>query len=272
MILKMFSVFIYKLYYSYKINEVKLNRGHWMLKLSILHNINYSTKLRVSILLSNSYFAVFWILYFICLEINSQNLRSDYSVLKKYDSILEFKNNFKLNQSKQKNSIKWLSILPSINYDIDNQTFNIGISFSNFSRYYQQKQRNKIELQKLEASLQEASARKVSNLEELIFDFESKYNIILLDTSLLATSRQLFQITRGKYINKEIPIEDFLKAKISISTKYKSLIKQCHSLEKVARKIYAICQLSEPNSRIINLKKLLTQEEKNLGSLRASPQ
>ena len=206
-----------------------------------------------------------------CVKLNSQNLRSDFDVLEKYDSILKYKNNLKLNQLDQKNNLKWLSILPSFNYDIDSQTFNVGISFSNFSRYYQQKQRNKIELQKLAASLQEASARKVSNLEELIFDFESKYNIIVLDTSLLGTSRQLFQITHGKYINQEIPIEDFLKAKISISTKYKSIIKQCNSLEKVARKINSICQLSEPNSRIINLKKLLTQEEKNLGSLRAKP-
>ena len=111
----------------------------------------------------------------------------------------------------------------------------------------------------------------MSVLEELIFDFESKYNIIVLDTSLLKTSRQLFQITHGKYINHEIPIEDFLLAKISISKKYKSLLKQCHSLEKIARKIYAICQLNEPNRLIINMKKLLTQEEKNLGSLRAKP-
>ena len=194
-----------------------------------------------------------------------------YSQIIDYKKSLEIKNDNVIKKFEQKNNLKWLSILPSFNYDIDNQSFNVGISFSNFSRYYQQKQRNKIELKKLEASLQEASARKVSNLEELIFDFESKYNIIVLDTSLLGTSRQLFQITHGKYINQEIPIEDFLKAKISISTKYKSLIKQCHSLEKVARKINAICQLSEPNSRIINLKKLLTQEEKNLGSLRAKP-
>ena len=211
------------------------------------------------------------LLFFICLEINSQNFRSDFKALQKYNSTLEYSNNVRLKKFEEKNNIKWLSILPSINYDIDNQTFNVGISFSNFSRYYQQKQRNKIELQKLAASLQEASARKVSYLEELIFDFESKYNIILLDTSSLNLSRQLFQITHGKYINQEIPIEDFLKEKISISTKYKSIIKQCNSLEKVARKIYEICQFSEPNSRIINLKKLLTQEEKNLGILRVKP-
>ena len=194
-----------------------------------------------------------------------------YSQIIEYKKSLEIKNDNVIKKFEQKNNLKWLSILPSFNYDIDNQSFNVGISFSNFSRYYQQKQRNKIELQKLAASLQEASARKVSNLEELIFDFESKYNVILLDKSLLETNRQLFQITHGKYINHEIPIEDFLKAKISISTKYKSIIKQCNSLEKVARKINSICQLSEPNRRIINLKKLLTQEEKNLGSLRAKP-
>ena len=194
-----------------------------------------------------------------------------YSQIIEYKSKLELNNNKVIKSFEQKNSFKWLSTLPSFNYDIDSQSFNVGISFSNFSRFYVQKQRNKIELQKLAASLQEASARKVSNLEELIFDFESKYNVILLDKSLLETNRQLFQITHGKYINHEIPIEDFLKAKISISTKYKSIIKQCNSLEKVARKINSICQLSEPNRRIINLKKLLTQEEKNLGSLRAKP-
>lgn len=194
-----------------------------------------------------------------------------YSQIIEYKTSLELNNNKVIKSFEEKNNHKWLSILPSLNYDIDSQTFNVGISFSNFSRFYVQKQRNKIEVKKLEATLQDASARKVSNLEELIFDFESKYKIILLDTSSLNLSRQLFQITHGKYNNQEIPIEDFLKAKISISTKYKSLIKQCNSLEKTARKIKAICQLNEPNRRIINLKKLLTQEEKNLGSLRAKP-
>jgi len=58
------------------------------------------------------------LLFFICLEINSQNFTSDFKALQKYNSMLEYSNNVRLKKFEEKNNIKWLSILPSINYDL----------------------------------------------------------------------------------------------------------------------------------------------------------
>ena len=193
------------------------------------------------------------------------------SQIVEYKKSIELNNIEILSDFKNNNVNKWLSIIPNIGYDINNQSFTVGLSLSQFTNHLMHKQRNKIEFQKLAASLHEASESKVYNLESLLFEFETNYNIILLDTTSLNISRQLFQINHGKYKNLEITTEDYLNKYMNISDKYRSIIIQCNRIEKTARQIKAVCEHEEPLNRIVNLKKLLTQEKKNLGSLRAKP-
>ena len=99
--------------------------------------------------------------------------------------IVEFKKSVELNNIeilsdfKNNNVNEWLSIIPSIGYDINNHSFTVGLSLSQFTNHLMHKQKNKIEFQKLAASLHKASQSKVYNLESLLFEFETNYNIIL---------------------------------------------------------------------------------------------
>jgi len=222
-----------------------------------LHKFNYT------------YFALFTIVFF-----NSgfhAFCQSIEPILNVYSKNLEKQTNKKLAILSEKTKVNWLNYIPRLSYDFDSQSLNIGYSLSDIARYYIQKKRNNIELQKLEASLQEASARKVSNLEDKIFDFNSRFEIIKIDTSSLNISRKIFQIAHGQYTNNEITTEVYLLKKLELSNKYKTILKNCISLEKTARKILKLTNNSEYLNRIINLKKLLTQEEKNLGVLGVTP-
>lgn len=146
-----------------------------------------------------------------------------------HSQILDYKTSLKnindkiLSNYSDKNSKKWLSILPSINYDIDSQTFNVGISFSNFSRYFQQKQRNKIQLAQLEARLEEKMSNDLEKLELKIEAFKIDYDILKNKIDLFKFQFDLFQISKGKYANNEITSEEFLTLKIDYLTKKNSL-------------------------------------------------
>jgi hypothetical protein len=65
---------------------------------------------------------------------------------------IEIKNWF-LNFNTDKNKLQYLAV-PSINYNF-RQYFNLGISLSNLSTFYQNKQRNKVELERLKFQLTE---------------------------------------------------------------------------------------------------------------------
>lgn len=164
----------------------------------------------------------------------------------------------------QKNSLKWLSILPSVNYDALNNSFSIGLSVSNLTNYYQTKQRNKIEKQKLINQLQESYKREKELLDQKKIDFEIEYNSIILDTTTLSISKKLYQITVGKYRNQEITTEQFLKEKLSVLNEYKSILKSCAILERKAKEITEKSNINIYEINIGNLIKSLTQEEKNL--------
>ena len=185
-----------------------------------------------------------------CQKLNSQNLRIDLDVLQKYDSILKYRNNLTLNQFSEKNSLKWLSIIPSLNYDIDSETFNVGISFSNFSRYYQQKQRNKIQLAQLETRLEEKLSNDLEKLELRIESFKIDYDILKNKIDLFKFEFDLFQISKGKYSNNEITSEEFLTLKINYFTKKNNLK---NSLLKLELKAKAIQQKTKSDTLLVSL-------------------
>ena len=182
-----------------------------------------------------------WIIKSLQIIILFTGLFSDSQIVE-YKKSIELNNIEILSDFKNNNVNKWLSIIPNIGYDINNHSFTVGLSLSQFTNHLMHKQRNIIEFQKLAASLHEASESKVYNLESLLFEFETNYNIILLDTTSLNISRQLFQINHFKYKNLEITTEDYLNKYMNISDKYRSIIIQCNRIEKTARQIKAVCE------------------------------
>lgn len=101
---------------------------------------------------------------------------------KKTDSII--------NLYKQKSDYKYLNLLPSVSYDIKNNSINAGFSLSSLSNYYQQRHRNKIQLAQLEQRLNEKTENKLNKLlleiEQFNFYKETLKNSIQLFKTLLS--------------------------------------------------------------------------------------
>ena len=117
----------------------------------------------------------------------------------------------------------WLNLLPSFNYDLYNQSFNIGISFNSLASFYQRKKRNKIELAKLRESKLIRLDNYIEKLELKIEAFEIDYIIAKNKIELFKIESNLFLISQGKYANNEITSEDFLILKLAYLNKLNSL-------------------------------------------------
>jgi hypothetical protein len=135
--------------------------------------------------------------------------------LQKIDSIILL---HKIEQKKP-----WLNLLPNINYDFQNQSVNIGISLNTFSNFYQQKERNKIELAKYENSLKERLYNDLEKINLEIEKFKIEKIVLAYNFNLFKIDFDLFQISKGKYSNNEITSEDFLKLKKNYISKKNSL-------------------------------------------------
>ena len=199
------------------------------------HNINYSTKtntkpliIRLCIIILLTFCNSF---SYSQKQINSNSITSDFENIQKNknDSILIF---FK-NQKKK----SWLNILPNFNYDLKNQSFNVGISLNSFASFYQQKQRNKIEVEKLKNILETKLNNNLDKLnlelEKFYFDCENLKNKI----EIFKIDSKLFQITKGKYKNSEIPTENFLQLKKAFLINKKHLFSELFKLKYSAKKI-----------------------------------
>lgn len=138
----------------------------------------------------------------------------------------------------EKNKLQYLAVLPSFNYNFLDNTFNLGISFSNLSSFYQNKHRNKIELQKLKFQLIERKERNISALEkeyELLMD---SYDILKLESENFNLTREIFHLKEAQYENNRIDLEAWLNVqknyqdkKLSLLVKSKSLITKMKQFE-----------------------------------------
>ena len=151
--------------------------------------------------------------------LNKINQRQD----QKIDSLINF------NTDKKK--LEYLSVLPSVNYDFLAHTFSVGISISNLSNFYQNKQRNRIELERLKFQLQEKKENDLLVLEkeyELIQDAFAVLKLELENTSLV---KEIYNLKKSQYENNKITLEDWLNVQknnqdrnLVIFSKRKSLI------------------------------------------------
>lgn len=133
-----------------------------------------------------------------------------------------------LNQ--EKNSLKYLSMLPTLNYDVRNSSFGVGISFSNISTYLQQSKRNQIEAQKLQFQLVQALDLKIDKLENEYNLILNSYEIIQLENENFSLSLELFNLKKSQYENNKIPLETWLAVQESHKSKSASLLAKSKSL------------------------------------------
>jgi hypothetical protein len=175
-----------------------------------LHNINYSSNINTNFCKSRTCKSRF--IYFVLIfnTLNSlvyAQTDSIFSNFKKYE-IQKIDSLTSLN--KEKSSLKYLSLLPSLNYDLKNNSVGVGISFSNIATYLQQSKRNKIETQKLKFQLVQALDLNIEKLETEYNSILNLYEIIQLENENFILSKELFNLKKSQYENNKIPLETWL--------------------------------------------------------------
>ena len=131
-----------------------------------------------------------------------------------------------------------MSILPNFSYNVKQNVFNVGLSLSNLSNYYQTKKRNEIEIEKLHFQLIE---NKNNSLDKFALEYESiinAYEILRLELDNRKLSQELFNLKKSQYENNKITLEtwlsvqnDFQKANILLIAKCKNQIAKMKQFE-----------------------------------------
>lgn len=160
--------------------------------------------------------AIKYLLLLWCIIASSQSFDS---ISKHYKQQQKQQIDTLINYAKTKHSSAWLNLLPTVNYDIDRSNVNLSISLANFSNYYQQKQRNKIELAKLQQTLE-------IKLENKLIQLENEYLTLQLEVKLqeadyINSESELTYILLKKeqFIHHELILEDWLKIKQTYTQK-----------------------------------------------------
>ena len=121
---------------------------------------------------------------------------------KEIDSLLIF--------SKDKNKLEYLAVLPSINYNFFENSFNVGISVSNLANFYQTKQRNKIELERLKFQLNEKKEKDIAVLESEYDLLKDAFDILKLELENTTLALEIFNLKKAQYDNNKITLEEWL--------------------------------------------------------------
>lgn len=148
----------------------------------------------------------------------------------KIDSLINF--------NTDKDKLQYLALLPSINYNFLDNNFNVGISLSNLSNYYQNKQRNKIELEKLRFQLTEKKENDLFELEKEYELIQDTYEILKLELDNSSLTKEIFNLKKAQYENNKITLEDWLNVQknnqdrnLVIFAKHKNLISKMKQFE-----------------------------------------
>lgn len=120
----------------------------------------------------------------------------------KIDSLISF--------NTDKNKLQYLAVMPSINYDFLDKTFNVGLSLSNLANFYQNKQRNKIELEKLKFQLIEKKENDLFKLEKEYELIQDTYEVLKLELENTTLTKEIFNLKKAQYDNNKITLEEWL--------------------------------------------------------------
>jgi len=146
------------------------------------------------------------------------------------DSLIQF--------NSDKNKLEYLAVLPSVNYNFFEKTFNVGVSLSNLASFYQNKQRNKVELERLRFQLTEKKENDLFNLEKEYELIQDTYEILKLELDNTSLSMEIFNLKKAQYENNKITLEDWLNVQknnqdrnLVIFAKRKNLISKMKQFE-----------------------------------------
>jgi len=120
----------------------------------------------------------------------------------KIDSLINF--------NTDKNKLQYLALLPSVNYNFLENNFNVGISISNLSNFYQNKQRNKVELERLKLQLTEKKENDIFKLETEYQLIQDTYEILSLELNNTTLTQEIFNLKKAQYENNKINLEEWL--------------------------------------------------------------
>ena len=140
---------------------------------------------------------------------NKNLVLSDFEKSKnqKIDSLIRF--------NTDKNKLEYLAVLPSINYNFIENSFNVGVSLSNLANFYQNKQRNKIELERLKFQLDEKKEKDIAALEQEYELIKDTYDILILELNNTALAEEIFNLKKAQYDNNKITLEEWLNVQKS---------------------------------------------------------
>ena len=148
----------------------------------------------------------------------------------KIDSLISF--------NSDKNKLQYLALLPSLNYNFIESNFSVGISISNLSTFYQNKQRNKIELERLKFQLIEKKENDLLKLEEEYELIQDTYEVLKLELDNTTLTKEIFNLKKAQYENNKITLEDWLSVRknaqdrnLVILAKRKNLISKMKQFE-----------------------------------------
>lgn len=126
------------------------------------------------------------------------------------------------NAQKLESKYKWLNLLPSASYNVENNSFSVGISLNSFANYFQQKNRNQIEIENLRAQLLQRLDSHLLNLKNQILEYKSKLKELEFERQKLAIATELHTINQKKYDNNLITHVAFLNSKNNFLNAQKS--------------------------------------------------
>jgi hypothetical protein len=131
----------------------------------------------------------------------------------------------------EKGNLKYLAALPNIGYNMETNSLNVGISFSNILGYYQTKKRNEIELEKLRFQLIDSQK---NNLDKLANEYEiitNTFEVLKVEFDNSKITDEIFNLKKKQYDNNKITLEmwlnvqnEHLKNKLQLFARNKNLI------------------------------------------------
>ncbi|MDO4764106.1 MAG: hypothetical protein Q4A00_06960 [Flavobacteriaceae bacterium] len=162
-------------------------------------------------------------LFFVC-HLYAQDL---YSLKSSYVENQIHKNNKILSLTRDKNSWRWLSLLPNISisshYDPFTQVYrpsiNFSISLHNLSHYLQNNTRNRIEREKLALSLHQQLNNEISSIEAEILDIQRDSIALVYEEKNLDLLQQFNIIKSKQYEQNQINLEEKIRHELQLNDK-----------------------------------------------------
>lgn len=132
--------------------------------------------------------------------------------------------------------LKLYSLLPSLSYSPVNNNVNVGVDLQRYITYFQQNQRNKIELQKLKLTFNSDLDKTIQDFRNEYWQLKNEYIIFLQDVELIKLSREIAELKEEQFKKNKINLEDLLSARSNYQIKLKSVS---------SKKIYLIQKIKE---------------------------